>query len=72
MFESLTDTQLMEMLESQANACVRVMAMSETERSAAGRKGEASPEQAGALNAMLAMQAEREAARRGLVMPVLG
>lgn len=67
MFANLTDEQLLTMLDRQEQACLRVVQMSDEERHRIGPKGNASPAQAGAMNAMLAVMAQREAAKRGLV-----
>lgn len=66
-FGHLSDTEVMRQMHMQADVCVRVMAMPEAERHAPGPKGAASPAQAAALNAVIAMHLEREARTRGLI-----
>ena len=66
-FESLSTDQLKKMLQDQANACVRITQMSDAEANVVGPKGEASPRQAGAFNAVVAMQVSRVLKSRGVV-----
>lgn len=67
MYETLSDEQVMRMLHTQADACVRVVQMPDEQRYALRPKGQASPHEAGTLNAVLALLAERECRRRGLL-----
>ena len=67
MFASLSDEDLMAMLHRQADACVKVVSLPDAARHAIGAKGNCSPEQAGTMNAVFALLAEREADRRGLL-----
>lgn len=66
-FERLDTPTLLRMLQSQADACVRVTQMSDTQKNVVGPKGEASPLQAGVLNAVTAMQVSRVLKSRGVV-----
>lgn len=65
-WESLSDAQLIARMSTVADACVRIVDMPEEQRRAAGPKGEASPEQAGAMSAALVMQMVAECKRRGI------
>lgn len=65
-FESLSDEDLLRILRSIADTCVRVTQMPDEERHYVGKKGGASPEQAGTLSAVFAFHLLREAERRGL------
>lgn len=63
---NLTDDQLVERLRSISDQCVAIAAMPVEIRTAAGPKGEASPEQAGALSAAFVLHLAHEAERRGI------
>lgn len=65
-FATLTDDQLVERLRSIANQCVAIVSLPRKERTAPGTKGEASPEQAGALSAAFVLQIAAECERRGI------
>lgn len=63
---TLSDEDLIALIQRTGAACVRVVEMPTAERTAPGPKGEASPEQAGTLSAMFCHLAMQEAERRGL------
>ena len=71
MFGGWSDEQVIEAMHLQADACVAVVNMPAEERHRIGPKGEASPEQAGVLNAVIVLHLHREAQRRGLVTQTL-
>lgn len=64
----MSDEHLIALIQRTGNACVEVVSMPDAQRTAAGPKGEASPEQAGTLSAMFCHLAMMEAERRGLTL----
>lgn len=65
-FAGLSDAQLLRQLGIVANQCVAVMELPVEERRRPGPKGEASPEQAGAMSAAFVLQMVAECERRGI------
>lgn len=65
-FEALTDEQLLVQVRRTADACVRVVQMSDEERHTVHPKRGMSPEQAGTVSAMFTILALRECERRGI------
>lgn len=64
---TMSDEDVLREMHKQADVCVAVCAMPEGVRHRPGPKGEASPAQAAALNAVIALHFQREAAQRGLL-----
>lgn len=68
MFDTFSDEQLVAFYRQQADVCVGVQAMPAEQRTAVGKKGACSPEQAAAtLNVFAIFHTERELVRRGLI-----
>jgi hypothetical protein len=65
-FDNWSDETLIKQLRQIADCCVAVVEMPLEQRRAAGKKGDASPEQAGALSAMFAFHMIRECEKRGI------
>ncbi len=65
-FADWTDEVLLKRLRAAADQCVRVSQMSDAEKDAPGKKGNASPRQAATFSAVCALQFAREAERRGI------
>lgn len=65
-FETLTDDQLVRQVRQIADSCVRVVGMPKAERKAVRGVHGASPEQAGAMNAIFATLMIAELERRGV------
>ena len=70
-YDTVSDEFLLATLQKQADLCVAIVSMSDEDQNRPGPKGEASPREAGALNAVLCVLAEREAVKRGLVTATL-
>lgn len=62
----LSDERLFKDRATQADTCVRILAMPAEEADKPGPKGEASPREAAAFNAMIAFMLDAEIKRRGL------
>lgn len=65
-FETLTDEQLVAQCRQVADSCVRVVGMPKAERHAVRGKHGASPNEAGAMNALFATLMLAELERRGI------
>lgn len=65
-FGTWSDQQVLESLQGQVDLCVRISEMTPEQRHHIGKKGEASPEQAGALNAVIATLLLQECRHRGI------